>query len=83
MSAALNGKRLGALALAGEGKVFFWRSGAHSVGYDLIGKKEALHQGTMRWLLDSGYIAVTADQNGKVTVTPKGAAALAENSVPA
>lgn len=83
MSAALSGKRITALSLVGERKVYFWRSGAHSVNYDLTGRNDSLHQGTMRWLQDSGYITVTNEQHGLVSVTPKGAAALMENSVPA
>jgi hypothetical protein len=83
MSAALSGKRISALALVGEHKVYFWRSGAHSVGYDLIGKSDSLHQGTMRWLHDSGYIAVSHDPNGLAKLTEKGRAALSAASVPA
>ena len=83
MSAALSGKRIAALALVGENKVYFWRSGAHSVGYDLIGKNDSLHQGTMRWLHDSGYIAVSQEQHGRVSLTRKGSAALSSVSVPA
>lgn len=81
MSAALSGKRIAALALVGEKKVYFWRSGAHSVGYDLIGKSDSLHQGTMRWLHDSGYLSISKDQHGLASITPKGSAALAAASV--
>lgn len=80
---ALNGKRVAALALVGDKKVYFWRSGAHTVSYDLLGGNNALHQGTMRWLHDSGYIATSTEPHGLATVTPKGANALAEYSVPA
>jgi hypothetical protein len=84
MSAALNGKRVAALALVGDKKVYFWRSGAHTVSYDLIGGNNALHQGTMRWLHDSGYFVIsTTEKHGIAYVTPKGANALAEHSVPA
>jgi len=81
MSAALSSKRVAALALVGEKKVYFWRSGPHTVNYDLLGGNNALHQGTMRWLQDSGYIAASSEQHGLAVVTPKGALALAENSV--
>jgi hypothetical protein len=80
---ALNGKRVAALALVGDRKVYFWRSGAHTVSYDLLGGNNALHQGTMRWLHDSGYFVITTEKHGIASVTTKGANALAEHSVPA
>ena len=81
MSAALSGKRIAGLELVQEGKVFFWRSGG-TVNYELFGKDNGLHTGTMRWLHDSGYIAAEGE-HGKVGLTGKGAAAVAKELAPA